>query len=83
MGVAASEMGVAVARCAMHPSQNRDMGHPVSVGECGWLGLLKLYVVEGGDYARFWKYISPVFMRGLAIFGSVGGLTGFCEGTAG
>jgi hypothetical protein len=41
------------------------------------VGLVKLYVVGGGNYARFWKYISPVFMGGLVIFGVGGGLTRF------
>ena len=45
--------------------------------ELGWEGLVKLQRVGGGDYARFWKYISPVFIGGLAIFGCLGGLTGF------
>jgi hypothetical protein len=41
------------------------------------LGLVKLYVVGGGNYARFWKYISLVFIGGLVIFGAEGGLTRF------
>ena len=32
-------------------------------------GLVKLSIVGGGDYARFLKYISPMFIGGLAIFG--------------
>jgi len=31
----------------------------------------------GGDYARFWKYKSPMVIGGLAVFEVVGGLTGF------
>ncbi len=32
-----------------------------------------------GNYARFWKYLSPVFMRVLAIAGWAGGLTAFAD----
>ena len=32
----------------------------------------------GGNYARFWKYKSPVFIGGLVVFGVLGGLTGSC-----
>ena len=49
---------------------------------CG-VGLLKLYRVGGGDYARFWKYISPMFIGCLAIFGWLRGLTGFGLGGLG
>lgn len=40
-------------------------------------GLVLLYRVGWGDYARFWKYISPVLMRVLVDLGGRGGLTGF------
>jgi len=40
-------------------------------------GLVKLYVVGGGNYAKFWKYISPVLIGGLVICGAGGGLTRF------
>jgi len=36
--------------------------------------------VGGGNYAKFWKYKSPVFVGGLVVFGVVGGLTGSCAG---
>jgi hypothetical protein len=42
-----------------------------------YLGLVQLYVVGWGKYARFWKYISPVFIGVLVVFGGLGGLTGF------
>ena len=32
----------------------------------------------GGNYARFWKDKSPVFIGGVVVFGVLGGLTGFC-----
>jgi hypothetical protein len=34
--------------------------------------------VGGGEYARFWKYKSPVLMGVLAVLGGCGGLTGSC-----
>jgi hypothetical protein len=40
------------------------------------LGLLLLYGVGWGYYARFWRDKSPVFMGCLAVFGWSGGLTG-------
>jgi hypothetical protein len=45
--------------------------------EIEFAGLVKLYVAGGGNYARFWKYISPVFIGGLVIFWVDRGLTRF------
>jgi hypothetical protein len=42
------------------------------------LGLLLLYRVGWGYYARFWRDKSPVFMGCLAVLGWSGGLTGSC-----
>jgi hypothetical protein len=44
---------------------------------CSFLGLLLVYQVGWGGSARFWKYISPVFVGGLVRSGGLGGLTGF------
>ena len=49
----------------------------------GWFGgLVLLYRVGWGYYARFWKDKSPVFMGCLAVLGWSGGLTGLrgCRG---
>jgi hypothetical protein len=32
--------------------------------------------VGGGNYDKFWKYKSPVFIGGLWVLGALGGLTG-------
>jgi hypothetical protein len=51
-----------------HAQRARMNGAPgFCGGEMRWVGLVKLYVAGWGNYARFLKYISPVFMRGLAI----------------
>jgi hypothetical protein len=47
------------------------------------LGLLPLYRVGWGNYARFWRDKSPVFMGCLAVLGWSGGLTGSCVGGEG
>ena len=38
--------------------------------------LFQVYQVGQGNYARFLKYKSPMMTRVLAIFGTLGGLTG-------
>jgi hypothetical protein len=40
------------------------VGQGVSNADCG-CALLLVYQVGWGGYARFWEYISPLFMRGL------------------
>src|ERR1700679_3889386 len=47
------------------------------------LGLLLLYPVGWGYYAKFWRDKSPVFMGCLAVLGWSGGLTGSCVGGEG
>jgi hypothetical protein len=47
------------------------------------LGLLLLYRVGWGNYAKFWRDKSPVFMGCLAVLGWSGGLTGSCVGGEG
>ena len=37
--------------------------------------LVKVYLVGGGNYARFWKFKSPVFIGVLVILTGVRGLT--------
>jgi len=49
---------------------------PVQRGDWN-LALLQVYQVGWGDYARFWKYISPVLIGVLAVLRCLGGLTGF------